>query len=58
MNVHDTLRQATENDIRVDPKEYATKIGSICAVAYTRTDMASDLGKLSRKQNCVSSSTV
>lgn len=43
---YDSLRQAEENDVRVDPKEYATKIGSIMlAMVYTRPDLAFALGR-------------
>ena len=46
---YDSLRPATETDVRVDPKEYAMIIGSIMfAMVYTRPDIAFTLGRLSQ----------
>ena len=48
MDGYDSLRPATETDVRVDPKEYAMIIGSIMfAMVYTQPYIAFTLGRLS-----------
>lgn len=47
MEGYDSLRPASVNDVRVDPKEYAKIVGSIIfAMIYTRPDIAFALGRL------------
>ncbi|KAI0993606.1 hypothetical protein K3495_g14578, partial [Podosphaera aphanis] len=46
---YDSLRPATEGDVRVDPSECSMMIGSVMfAMVYTRPDIAFALGRLSQ----------
>ncbi|KAI0995269.1 hypothetical protein K3495_g12913 [Podosphaera aphanis] len=46
---YDSLRPATEGDVRVDPSEYSMIVGSVMfAMVYTRPDIAFALGRLSQ----------